>query len=595
MCGRGPDYVTSQSCPLRVSSTGVTNASFAGARNDDIVAAIAASTRKLEGKSVPAPFDFKDKREALGKPFGLEPLQKAILYGYSGPRWLRSASSRMSGGDMSLPESTIRSMTQFLFTPLHERLSRARQLTAQQHLLALFERTVQDVPAYREFLAAQRVDPAAVKTYAEFAQLPLVTKQNYVNLYPLASRCRRGTLSGCEMIAVSSGSTGQPQAWPRALSDELDIATRFEQVFVQGFLTGQRRTLVVICFALGSWVGGMYTAQCCRYLAQKGLPLTLVTPGNNVAEILRAVKDLGSQFDQVVLAGYPPFVKDVVDRGTVQGLDWKRYNAKLIFAGEVFSEEWRSLMCERLGAGDPRFATASLYGTADAGVLGNETPLSIGIRRFFAEHPAGAREVFGESRLPTLVQYDACSRYFEMHDNTLVVSGENGVPLVRYHIADKGGIYGFDELLQRVRQLGGDPLAGLDAENIAPLPFVYLFGRADFTVSYFGANIYPENVAVALEQAAVREWVSGKFVLQVRENARHDPELHVTVELAPAIDATASMADEIGTSIREQLLRLNSEFAHYVPLEHQTVHVSLRPSGDPEYFPTGVKHRYTRK
>src|SRR6202011_3005628 len=102
----------------------------------------------------------------------------------------------------------------------------------------------------------------------------------------------------------------------------------------------------------------------------------------------------------------------------------------------------------------------SLYGTADAGVLGNETPLSIAIRRFFATRPAAARAVFGESRLPTLVQYDACSRYFETHQDTLVVSGDNGVPLVRYHIADKGGIFGYDELLQRVRHLGADPLAG---------------------------------------------------------------------------------------------------------------------------------------
>lgn len=37
--------------------------------------------------------------------------------------------------------------------------------------------------------------------------------------------------------------------------------------------------------ALGTWVGGMYTAACCRYLAQKGYPITLVTPGNNKSEI----------------------------------------------------------------------------------------------------------------------------------------------------------------------------------------------------------------------------------------------------------------------------------------------------------------------
>ena len=63
-----------------------------------------------------------------------------------------------------------------------------------------------------------------------------------------------------------------------------------------------------------------------------------------------------------MLAGYPPFLKDVVDRGVTQGLEWKRYKVKMILAGEVFSEEWRSLVCERLGAGDPGSATASLYG-----------------------------------------------------------------------------------------------------------------------------------------------------------------------------------------------------------------------------------------
>lgn len=296
-----------------------------------------------------------------------------------------------------------------------------------------------------------------------------------------------------------------------------------------------------------------------------------------------------------MLAGYPPFLKDVVDRGVTQGLEWKRYKVKMILAGEVFSEEWRSLVCERLGAGDPGSATASLYGTADAGVLANETPLSISVRRFFGAHPEAARTVFGESRLPTLVQYDPCSRYFETHQDTLVVSGDNSVPLVRYHIADKGGIFGYDELLQRVRDLGGDPLTGLEEHGVAPLPFVYLFGRADFTVSYFGANVYPENISVGLEQPDIRNWVSGKFVLHVVENAERDKELHVIVETSPGIEPAANLAEVIGASIRSQLLRLNSEFANYVPAAYQAPRITLRPSGDPEYFPAGVKHRYTKK
>src|SRR5437764_3602606 len=105
-------------------------------------------------------------------------------------------------------------------------------------------------------------------------------------------------------------------------------------------------------------------------------------------------------------------------------------------AGEVFSEEWRSLVGERVGSDNPCYNSASLYGTADAGVLANETPLSICIRRFLSAHPQAASKLFGESRLPTLAQYDPLSRFFEVQDRTLLFSGDNGVPLVRYNILD---------------------------------------------------------------------------------------------------------------------------------------------------------------
>jgi phenylacetate-coenzyme A ligase PaaK-like adenylate-forming protein len=169
----------------------------------------------------------------------------------------------------------------------------------------------------------------------------------------------------------------------------MPIAARFEQVFHDSFATDERRTLAVVCFALGTWVGGMFTTSCCRALAAKGYPITLATPGNNREEIWRVVKALAPQFDQTVLLGYPPFLKDVIDGGIAAGIDWKPYKVKLVMAGEVFSEEWRSLVAERLGSTDICYDSASLYGTADAGVLGNETPLSICIRTA-SERQAGA-------------------------------------------------------------------------------------------------------------------------------------------------------------------------------------------------------------
>jgi phenylacetate-coenzyme A ligase PaaK-like adenylate-forming protein len=452
--------------------------------------------------------------------------------------------------------------------------------------LELFHRVAATVPAYRDFLRVNGIDPQGVRTMADFARLPLLTKENYHRRYPLPQLCRDGRLDGCDLIAVSSGSTGTPTFWPRNQADEQAITARFEQVFRDGFAAHDRTTLAVLCFPLGTWVGGLYTLACLRHLAARGYPITVVAPGNNKAEILRVVPELGGYAEQVVLLGYPPFVKDVIDAGLAAGLDWSKHAIKLVLAGEVFSEEWRDLVAQRAGMRCLDTDSASLYGTADAGVLGNETPHSVRIRRFLAGRPDAARELFGDSRLPTLVQYDPASRYFETVSGTLLFSGDNGIPLIRYHIADDGGVITHTAMLDFCARHGFDPGPGPDA------PFVYVFGRSLHTVSFFGANVYPENITVGLEREPVSGWVTGKFVLESVEDADRDRRLRITVELAPGRDGADTRA--IAESIRVELLRLNSEFAHYVPAERQLPDVDVRPHGDPEYFPVGVKHRYTR-
>jgi phenylacetate-CoA ligase len=257
---------------------------------------------------------------------------------------------------------------------------------------------------------------------------------------------------------------------------------------------------------------------------------------------------------------------------------------------------WRSLVGERIGSQNPCYDFASLYGTADAGVLGNETPLSICIRRFLAKNPDAARALFGESRLPTLVQYDPTSRFFEVQNGSLLFSGDNGIPLVRYDILDTGGIISYDAMLEFLAEWNFNPLEQLSSKRgIHSLPFVYVFGRSNFTVSYFGANIYPENISVGLEQPVIQAWVTGKFVLQVKEDTDKNRFLSVVVELAPEVESSEDKLQAITASILTQLLRLNSEFANYVPPEYQTPQVSLTATGDREYFPIGVKHRYTRR
>src|SRR5262245_27144475 len=237
----------------------------------------------------------------------------------------------------------------FLDTSLDTLLAAGESGDGLPEALALLGRAAEGVPAYGAMLKAAKLSAADIHDAADFAKLPLLNKENYVKRFPLEALVEGGDLAACDFFAVSSGSTGEPTLWPRGLHHELPIAVRFEQVFRDGFQAHKRKTLAVVCFALGSWVGGMYTTSCLRWLAAKGYPLLIVTPGHKMDEILRVVRRLAPDFEQTMLLGYPPFLKEVVDAGRAEQIDWRAFNVRLVTAGEVFSETWRDLVLERLG------------------------------------------------------------------------------------------------------------------------------------------------------------------------------------------------------------------------------------------------------
>lgn len=479
----------------------------------------------------------------------------------------------------------------FLTTPI-EKLVPIERNNPDVNAIKVFRDAANNVPAYSTFLRDNAVDPSSINNIDDFRTLPLITKANYCNAYPLADRCRNGVLSSADIVAISSGTTGTPTYWPRSISDEVAVATRFEHIFRFTFKAHRISTLAVVCFPLGVWIGGLHTIGCLRYLNNKGYKVTVVSPGNNIDEILRIVADGSLKCEQMVLIGYPPFIRMVIDIGQESNIDWPSLNIKFVFAGEGFSEEWRECIHLKVGTSNHLFTSSSLYGTADAGVLGNETPLSVAIRQLMARDPAMAKRLFGISRLPTLVQYDPSSRFFEVLDGQIVLTTGGMMPLVRYNIADIGGILPHDELMSFL--IKSDVQPDILPKDFGKLPFVYLFGRADETVSFFGANIFPENIAVGLNQHVFRSKITGKFVLCVNEDEEGQKELVVVVELTSGTQASDDLSNDLAESITSYLCHVNSEFTNYVPKERQRITLLLRPDGDSAFFGVKGKHRYVK-
>jgi len=178
------------------------------------------------------------------------------------------------------------------------------------------------------------------------------------------------------MISTSSGSTGAPYFWPRGEHQEAESSLIHELLLTEFFHIDTKRTLFVNTFAMGMWVAGTTTYDSVSRIAEK-YDMTVITPGIEFEQILGAIEHVGRYYEQIIIAGYPPFVKDIIDMGHERKIAWDKLSVRFLFAAESFSETWREHMHALVKTEDPLFGSLNIYGTADALIVAHETPLAV--------------------------------------------------------------------------------------------------------------------------------------------------------------------------------------------------------------------------
>ncbi len=205
------------------------------------------------------------------------------------------------------------------------------------------------VPAYKDFLKKHKVNTNKIKRFIDLLHIPLIDKPSYIDRYNLSDLCWDGKLNNSYMMSASSGSTGIPYFWPRSDEQTYHGALISELIYKEFFQMDKKSTLYIDAFAMGMWIAGTYMMMSTEWIAQKGFPITIATPGINKEEILRLVKNGCKNFEQILIIGYPPFIKDVIDTGIEQGIEWKKINIKFMFSGEAFTERWRDHLQKKTG------------------------------------------------------------------------------------------------------------------------------------------------------------------------------------------------------------------------------------------------------
>jgi phenylacetate-CoA ligase len=474
----------------------------------------------------------------------------------------------------------------------------------KRRTLALSHNMAERVPAYKDFLKKHKIDHRKIVSIRDFRQLPTVDKDNYLRAYPREALCWDGDFKNDSwIISTTSGSTGKPYYFPRQNSQDWQYAVMAELYLRANFDIQNKSTLYIVAFPMGAWIGGVFTYEALKIVAQRGqYNLSIITPGIHKQEIIEAVQQLGKNFDQILIGSYAPFLKDILDDGTEAGIKWQNHKLGFVFSAEGFNEVFRDYVIKKAGLKNSYKDTLNHYGTVDMGTMAHETPLSVLLRRAAVGNERINQALFNrQDKLPTFAQYNPSLFYFEENEGNLYCSSYSGLPLIRYDLKDSGGVVDLRQVQKRLHRLGYNLEREIEQADIKTtiwnLPFVYVYERHDFTVSFYAFQIYPETIRRALQAEELERFLTGKFTMAVNYDSGGQQHLEIHVELRPNQKADVLLRNRTRRYIVDALLAESSEYRETHIMYGDRVYplIKLWPYENADYFKPGAKQKWVKK
>jgi len=358
------------------------------------------------------------------------------------------------------------------------------------------------VPAYGRYLRDSGVDAAGLFPLGILDRLPETDKPSYIDRYPFMERCIGGAVTyPGTTIDESSGSTGMPYNWIRGRR-EREVAHRNIAFFAR-YSFGTAPLVTINAFSMGAWAAGFNMSL---GMMRHGIVKSI---GPDIDKILSTLTYLGPTY-RYLISGYPPFLKHLIDEGVHRGFPWADYELHALVGGEGMTEELRDVLLERFDS------VFSGYGATDIEIgMAGESPVSIALRRLARARPDIRLALFGtDARLPMVFQYNPLIHFMEKNALGEVICTVSRLdllaPRIRYNVHDSGGIVPFGQVKRVLRDFGYDidrlgetpevrgPRGPLPWARPIPLPFLWIHGRRDATISVMGSNIYPEDIESVL-------------------------------------------------------------------------------------------------
>jgi len=305
--------------------------------------------------------------------------------------------------------------------------------------------------------------------------------------------------------------------------------------------------ILLNCFALGPWATGMNVSMS---LVDVGI---LKSIGPDQKKLENTLEIFGAGYRYLVF-GYPPFIKSFVD-GT--RLDLKQYRMDLIVGGEGISESLRTHLLQY-------FQTViSSYGASDLEInIGVETELTINLRRLCMNDRGLSKKLFGRELPPMIFQYNALDYIIETTPAGEIVftvgRQTSAAPKIRYNLHDLGGTITHRQLTEELAANGEDAASLAQPQSRFPILFVY--GRSDLTVPFYGAKVYPSDIEEIINTHPALVKQINSFQITSYEDSEINRRLKIRLETVKDFQDEVLPLAELHKTFFEGLCRGNQDF-----------------------------------
>ncbi len=371
------------------------------------------------------------------------------------------------------------------------------QEISEEKAVAAFNHAVKLFPSYRAYLKKTGFknvpinDINAFKKYVPSLNKEWLSKNSY-----LAEVLKNFTIDEPPTFLISSGSSGVFSFGIHSRRQAVQQA-QFLNIFLHNYFNiFTERTLIINCLAQGV------------HLPPVSAAITDIGPRTEA--LLYLLKTFSPNFAQTLVVGDNYFIKNSLEQGLNDGLDYSKMRLHLILGGVYLPEALRDHLYKLI---NPKKNSGTHSVFSSMGIS------EFGLNLFFESHETirWRQELEANSGLiettlnnypqytPMVFNYFPDSIYIEEVNQQLIITNleeESPLPLIRYESQDKV------KIIPRESEL-----------NSSKSSLVLMYGKDD-SVNFRGKKIYPQQIQQGLyENFRTASTVTGLFRLNKAKNS----------------------------------------------------------------------------